>query len=566
MSSGSALLAGLPILLVVALMLAGQGSLRAGGLSWVVAGAIAWRYFGAGPALLFWSQLRGLAIALWVLYIVWAALLLAEVVRRAGAFESIAAAVSRLSGRRELQLLALAWIFSAFLQGVTGFGVPVAIVAPLLVGLGFAPVTAVVATSLGHAWAVTFGSVASSIYAMVAVTGLDAASITPDSALLAGLAVLACGLAVSWAGGGWRSLERAWPALVLLSAVMALAQYAIARSPAWPLAAFGAATAGLLATPLVARMPRYRGETGVAARERYRGASRARGAERPGVARDLEAPAGEHEAIAHSPSAASGTSTRSPASKTSTPSRARALPPMRLGSAILPYALLCLLVILAQSPPLAGPLARLSLTLPVPETATGLGWVNAAGQTRPISLLGHTGALIAQAALLSYWIYRRDGRYPAGAGREILGATWRAARKPSQAILLLVAMSQVIDDSGMTVALARALGEGAGPAYPLVAPFIAAVGAFVTGSGTNSNVLFAALQQQAAGHLGLDVPMILAAQNIGGGVGSAFAPAKVVVGLSTVGLIGAESEVTRRVMAWGLAIVALLGLATWILV
>jgi lactate permease len=511
MSLSPSLLAALPILLVVALMLGGQGSLRAGALAWLLALVVATRYFGAGPELIFWSQVRGLALGLWVLYIVWAALLLAEVVRRAGAFESIAAAVSRLSRRRELQLLVLAWIFSAFLQGVTGFGVPVAIVAPLLVGLGFPAVTAVVATSLGHAWAVTFGSVGSSIYALLAVTDLDAAAITPDSAFLAGLAVLACGVAVAWAGGGWTSLRRSWPALIYLSAVMALSQYALARSPAWPLAAFGAATAGLLATPLVARLPRYR------------------------------------------------------PSDPATPLQP-ALQTMPLRSAILPYALLCLLVILAQLPPLADLLGKLSISLPVPETATRLGWTNAAGQTRPISLLGHTGALIAQAAILSFLIFRRAGRYPAGSARQIVAATWRAARKPGQAILLLVAMAQVMNDSGMTVSLARAIGEAAGPGYPLIAPFIAAVGAFVTGSGTNSNVLFGALQQQAAGHLGLDVPMILAAQNIGGGVGSAFAPAKLVVGLSTVGLIGAESEVTRRVMAWGLGIVALLGLATWILV
>ena len=143
-----------------------------------------------------------------------------------------------------MQLLLLAWAFSAFLQGVAGFGVPIAVVAPLLIGLGFAPVVAVAAVAIGHSWSVTFGDIASSFQALMAATGLPGADAGPLVRVLsggglfwlwhrrgmdlAGVAVGAQGLAgpaadgrddgrragrrwPSTACGTWLALARAWP-------------------------------------------------------------------------------------------------------------------------------------------------------------------------------------------------------------------------------------------------------------------------------------------------------------------------------------------------------------------
>jgi lactate permease len=85
----------------------------------------------------------------------------------------------------------------------------------------------------------------------------------------------------------------------------------------------------------------------------------------------------------------------------------------------------------------------------------------------------------------------------------------------------------------------------------------------MTGSNTNSNVVFGSFQQDAALLLGLSVPIILAAQTAGGALGSVFAPAKVIVGASTVGLGGEEGPVLKKVMAYGLLLVAVVSLATW---
>jgi len=85
----------------------------------------------------------------------------------------------------------------------------------------------------------------------------------------------------------------------------------------------------------------------------------------------------------------------------------------------------------------------------------------------------------------------------------------------------------------------------------------------MTGSNTNSNVLLGAFQLQVAQTLGLQVPLILALHNAGAAAGSIFAPAKIIVGCSTVGLSGGESDALRNTTRYGvivIAIVAVVGL------
>lgn len=553
------LAAALPLLLVAGAMLGLRwDSGRAGPLGWASALLVALLAFGATPRLLLVSQLRGLMLSLWVLLIVWAALLLYAVVDEAGALAAVSAALRRLTPDRGLQLLALGWVFSSFLQGVTGFGVPVAVVAPLLVGLGFPALTAVVVPSLAHTWAVSFGSVGTSIAAMSAVTALPPEAFAPASALATGLACLACGVGAVLLGLGPRALPRLAPALALLWAVMFLAQLAMARTAAWPLASFGASALALAALPLLARLPRYAHPP--------EGAKESRdGPAGHGSDSALEPSVERRRADDAAPST-DGEASMAAVEPGAEPAASRE--PMSLAMALAGYAALAGLVVLARSlPQLRAFLGAATLAVPTPETATSLGWVNPAGLTKEISLLGHTGLLIAYAALLTALLYAVAGRYRPGALGRVLSRTLRGSRKPTIGILWLVGMALILGDSGMTDLLARGLAAGAGPAFPLVAPAIGALGAFVTGSNANSNVLFAPLQQGTARALGLDPALILAAQNVGAAVGSGFAPAKVVIGVSTVGLVGGESRVLRRVMAAGLVIVALagvgLGLALW---
>jgi len=143
----------LPILTVLVLMIFKNWSgSRAGAAGWVVSLITATLVFGAHPKLIAYSQMKGVLLSLNVLYIIWTALLLYNVVNETGAIKAIGIGIQKFSGDKSIQILIFGWIFASFLQGVAGYGVPIAVVAPLLVGLGFSPVIAVAVPAIGHSW------------------------------------------------------------------------------------------------------------------------------------------------------------------------------------------------------------------------------------------------------------------------------------------------------------------------------------------------------------------------------------------------------------------------------
>ncbi len=509
------LLAFLPIAVVLVLMVGLRwGGKKAGPVGWVTAMLVAWLAFGAGPELLLTSQLRGILLTLYVLYIIWMALVLYRVVDEAGAIAVIGRGIARLTAEPTMQLLLLAWAFSAFLQGVAGFGVPIAVVAPLLIGLGFRPVVAVAAVAIGHSWSVTFGDIASSFQALMAATGLPGEELAPWASLSLGVACFGCGIAAAWAFEGWRSLRKGWAALLSMGVVMAGVQAALATSGLWNLAGFGAGLAGLAVGALVARLPRYQ-RAGTVSTSNAEGAGEAR--------------------------------------------------PLSLGKALAPYLLLVAVVAAAELWPwLHRVLNEVKIQIQFAEVRTSYGWVTEAGTGRTISVFGHAGALLAYVSLISWVAYLWAGYHTPGVGRRIVQRTVKSAVPSSVGIATMVGMAVVMDHAGMTYVLAEGLGKAAGSFYPLVAPFIGLLGAFMTGSNTNSNVVFAPLQQQAAQLLGISVATILAAQTTGGALGSMLAPAKLIVGCSTAGLAGEEGSVLKKTLGPGLLIAAVIGLLAWL--
>ncbi len=508
------LLALAPIGVILFLMVGLRwGGAKAGPAGWLVALGVGVLFFGAGPRLLAYSQLRALLLTLFVLYIIWMALVLFNVVNEAGAIEVISQGLTLLTGDKNLQLLIMGWVFSAFLQGVAGFGVPIAVVAPLLIGLGFSPVIAVVVPAIGHSWSVTFGDIASSFNALIASTNLPGLALAPWSAFFLGLACLACGVACLHYYQGFRALRRSWLALLVIGGVMALVQYFLAVSGLWNLAGFAAGMAGLAAALLVARLPFYGGS--------------------------------------HSGSSA---------------------PPIKGGKqglllATSAYLLLILIVTAAELwPPLHRLLNQVVITASFPQVKTSLGWVTEAGMGKGISLFGHAGALLAYTSFLAYLIYGRSGCYRPGALSRIFHQTLRAAIPSSIGIASMVGMAMIMDHCGMTMILAQGLSQTVGGAFPLVSPFIGLLGAFITGSNTNSNVVFAPLQKSTAQLIGISVLPILGAQTTGGSLGSMLAPAKIIVGCTTAGLAGQEGKVLRVTLVYGIATTALIALLTWLAV
>jgi lactate permease len=132
----------------------------------------------------------------------------------------------------------------------------------------------------------------------------------------------------------------------------------------------------------------------------------------------------------------------------------------------------------------------------------------------------------------------------------------------SVSIVSMVTMAVVMEHAGMTDVLARGLAEGLGAIFPLTAPWIGALGAFMTGSNTNSNVMFGALQLRTAELLQYPAAVILAGQTAGAALASVMAPTKVVVGASTAGMAGREGEVMRKLLVYTALLVGLISLLT----
>src|SRR5512135_1758590 len=227
-------LALIPILLILVLMLGLRwGAVPAsiaGYLSALLIGAF---YFGGGIELLAYAHVKALLSSLDVLLIIWAAFLFYRVTDEAKAVAQIGEALPHLAADRGMQALVIGWAFASFLQGVGGFGVPVAVVAPILVGLGFSPISAIIIPSVGSGWAVTFGSLGSSFQALLATTGYSNTELAFPAALFLGIAAVITGFLVLHNAGGWRVMLRLAPAALLLGIVMGFIQLLVAVRGPW---------------------------------------------------------------------------------------------------------------------------------------------------------------------------------------------------------------------------------------------------------------------------------------------------------------------------------------------
>ncbi|MFO8150972.1 MAG: L-lactate permease [Trueperaceae bacterium] len=517
----AAVLAGLPLLVVLVAMLGLRWSAaRAGAAGLALGLLIAVLAFGFGVQRL--PQLGALAatggvlleavfIAATILWIVFPALCIHELQLRTGAVDVLRDAMARLSGDPRILALLVAWFFVLFVEGAAGFGTSVALAAPFLVAAGFGRVEAVTVALIGHAAGVSFGAVGTPVLAQVAVTEftgreLSAATVAYHS-LAGALLPLVVMLLVTrtlprerrtgWGAWGW----------TLLAAVSFLLPH------------------HLLATYIGPELPTLAGSLlgGLA----FVGVLRVAGG------RDRA----RHERE-RAPDEAS-----SPAPAEEFPARPPAAPALLTAGA--PYLVLVAAVLATRLVP------------PLREALTEAAW---AWQQGPFggsfAPLYHPGSLL----LLAFVVGATWQRAPR---REALHAARDAALRLVPVTLALVAMlslSRLMLHAGMIEALADAAAAGAGPAWPYFAPFVGLLGTFVTGSATTSNILFTDFQLVAARGLGLSPTAMLGAQGFGAAVGNIVCPHNLIAAGATVGLVGREGEVLRRTLWVALAYASLGGL------
>ena len=493
-----------PILIILILMVGFRWKAsQAGAAGYLAALLISWLWFGINLETLAYAHAKAVFLILDVLLIIWTAFLLFRVVDEAGGIQVLSQTMPFLTADRGMQALLIGWIFASFLQGVGGFGVPTAVIAPILVGLGFSPLNAVVIPSLGHTWSVTFGSLGASFNAMMAATNLGWEVLAGPAAVFLGITGLLVGVSVLLVVGGWKTLRGLWLPLTLIGISMAAAQYFTVSRGFWNIGGLVGGTAGLF--------------VGIPLAWLYKGKS--------------------------------------------TP--AQRIPWRKVLISLSGYGvLICLTLIMQLIPAINEFLSQVKFGFNFPETTTSLAYSVPAGPGRQLYLMRHAGMILLVSSGAAYLIFLKAGWYEGGAFNRIIKSTASRVIPSSLGITSIVMMAVIMQHAGMTDTLAFGFSSAIGWFYPALSPWLGALGAVMTGSNANSNLVFSALQQRTAEILGLPVALILAAQTTGGALGSVAAPTKVIVGASTAGMEGEEGAILRKLLPIICILLAIISLLT----
>ncbi|MGD9617923.1 MAG: L-lactate permease [Alphaproteobacteria bacterium] len=524
------ILALLPIVvLLVLLVLLRWKAPQAGPMGMFTAAAVALFAFATPWETVAVASAKGVWDAIFILYVVWPALLLYQVTDKAGGYNALRQGITRFSRNDLFIVVALGWVFSSFLQGIAGFGTPIAIVAPLLVAFGVRPVYAVTIPLIAHLWAKFFGTLGVSWFATLAVVDLaNPAATAFQSGLLLIIPCVLGGFTVVWMYGRWPAIRHAWPLVLIIAALQSGGQALFAVvDPV--LCTFVGGTAALVALYPLSRWRRYA--------ESPQGID-----ERPAMREDGPDDAGDRPA------------------------------PMGLAMSFLPYVVLSVAAIgVLAIEPVNAALGALSIGLPFPAVTTGFGVANAAEDPySPFSPLTHPGSFLLVTSLITWLVYGVRGYYrkwSSGADKSILRGLIDDAVPASVPVIAFLVMAQLMNHSGQNEVLALGIAAVA-PAYAFafLSNGIGALGAFMTSSSTSSNVLFSDLQHTVARLKGLPEAAIIAAQSAGGSIGNAIAPANVVLGASTAGIAGQEGAILRKTLPWTVMAVLVTGVATVLLV
>lgn len=452
---------------------------------------------------------KGLWSALTILIIIWTAVLMYQVGKEANAFIVIKNGMKELLPNELLLLLAMGWIFESFLQGITGFGVPVAVGAPLLIGIGVQPVWAVIIPLLGQSWGNTFGTLGAAWDALTMSAGLTIGS--PEylqtamyAAVFLWLWNMVIGLLICWFYGKGRGVKKGLPAVMILSMIQGGGELLLSQVNT-TIACFVPACISLMAILLLGKSKMYRKTWCIA---------------KSGVM--------DRKCLEENENA--------PASGLS------------LFQAVLPYLLLSgITMVVLTIEPVKSFLGRVSIGFAFPQTSTGYSFVNEAVERfSPITPFTHASMFLLSASVIGLLIYRKKGFITAGGEKKVFVRSLTMIMPSAIAVTGLVIMSKIMASTGQTAVLSNGIAQVLGKAYMILSPFIGMLGSFMTGSNVSSNILFGGFQMTTAQLLEVNTSCVLGAQTAGGSIGSAISPSNIVLGTTTAGILGREGDVLKK--------------------
>jgi len=603
----SAIVAGVPLyVLFVMLAVLRLPAWMCAVASMLTAAVLGWIVWGMPVGVTLGAATEGMAFGLWpISWIVLNAVFFHNLTVASGDFDVIKRALSRLTVDRRLQALLVAFSFGALIEGIAGFGAPVAISASILASLGFEPVTAAVLALLANTAPVAFGSIGIPVVTLGRLVAPVLGHADPTSTTLALSAMVGRQLPVFSiiipaylivVLAGWRRMREVLPAVLVTGVSFAIVQFLISNFVGPELTDIIAAlvSMGCLAALLRFWKPR----------EVWQFA---------------------HEA----PAPVSGLQPRRVMGGSDLPARAVASgrsvdaadPPSRIVRAFSMYLVLVVVILIGQMGNLpwwsGHPVGDVKTALAAPANITAdFKCGNPGFKLCPLPWIGPDPAKNRQAFKFPYWSFYWPGTYEldkkgqpvsvvfnekpivaksapynnpfnwdflAAAGTLVLLATivayalmWisgarfnyfavyartlRQLALPVVTIAFILGIAYLMNFSGMTSSLAIAFSK-TGFVFPFVAAFLGWLGVFLTGSDTSSNTLFGPLQAQTAQQLHNVSPILTAATNSSGGVmGKMISPQNLSVGAAGVNKVGAEGDIFRRVIGYSLILTSAMGL------
>jgi lactate permease len=602
---GSALMAAVPLVLLFVMLAVLRLPAWLAALAAMLATALlAWLVWGMPLGLTVSATTEGMAFGLWpISWVVLNAVFFHNLTVASGDFDVLRRSLTRLTRDRRIQALLVAFSFGALIEGIAGFGAPVAISASILASLGFEPVSAAVLALLANTAPVAFGSIGvpvTTLGGLVApVLAKDPTSVTLALSAMVGRQLPVFSILIPayliLVMAGWKRMTQVLPAVLVAGVSFAIVQFLISNFVGPELTDIVAALVSMATLALLLRV--------WGPREIYRF---------------------EDEAAAADESARAGLEPR-PVGGGATPPDEGGLAGSRVVAAYSMYATLVVVILLGQMgnlPGLSGhPIGdpKTSLQPPVNLTAD-FRCGQPAYKLCPLPWIGPDPAKDRQAFKFPVWDFYWPGSYDVQKGKPVsqitrekpvvaksteypltfrwdflvaagslvlyaglvafvvmvlrrrlrpvdlvlvYGRTLRQLALPIVTIAMILAIATIMNYAGMTSSMAIALAS-TGVVFPFVSAFLGALGVFLTGSDTSSNTLFGPLQAQTAKLQGLN-PVLTAATNSSGGVmGKMISPQNLSVGAAGVNKVGAEGDIFRRTIGYSLILTSLMGVLAMI--
>ena len=490
------------------------------------------------------STIEGLFLTFDLLLIIFGAILLLHTLERSGGMAAIRRSFHDISDDRRIQVIIIAWLFGSFIEGAAGFGTPAAVAAPLMVAMGFPAAGAVMLGMMIQSTAVTFGAVGTPI-----VIGVTGGVESPEFTTLLATSGVTMADYVQAVTVRAAALHAITGTIMPAFMVVMMTRFFGARK-SW--------TEGLSVMPFALF-------AGVAFTIPYFLTAWMFGPEFPSLMGGLVGLGSVSFAARQGFLIPNDTwdfpnSNQWPSDWVSDIEVSEKddgeNPNMWPGMAWLPYLLLALLLVLSRLPSLPFQDALRSFSIEWPE----IFGTTVSASTTPLYLPGTILILVVGITAL---LHRMSGRALKNAfvdsTRVLLGA--------GVVLIFTVPMVRVYINSGVNAAelasmpleMAGFVADTVGGIWPLFAGITGALGAFIGGANTVSNLMFSAFQHGVAARLAISSSMVVAIQAVGGAAGNMIAIHNVVAASATVGLLGREGATLRKTILPALYYMILIG-------